>query len=608
MSTQSAVDDDLFRKVALVVGFLAIAGSALAARANPATGYELSLYTMTSPFVWAGLVVALAVALAVAFVPSSGTSHTRGTQALALVLGGVVMVVFAGLPIIRGYRFYGHHDALTHLGWARAISEGTIVPFDLFYPGIHTVTVLINSALGIPLSRSLLFVVLISVLVFCVFVPLCVGTITQSQQAAAIAAFSAFLLLPITTISMYLQAHAMSQAVLFSALLFYLFVKYLRVDRTSASVSAIGVLFALTATATVVYHPQLVAHLIAVFIGISVVQYVARRFWSRGRIAGQTPMYSVTLFFIALFLVWTANHGFFSGMLEYFFESVIEYFFERGSGGEETIATQGTSLASLGGGLLEIFLKLFFPQLMFSLLAGGLALAAVVFRRSPYVSSIRAETTYFVTALVALVPLFLIYFAASGATMYFRVMGLMMVFVTILGSLVIYGLSTRYANRRQQSPSTSRPLLAAGFAVLLTLSLVAIFPSPYIYNASPHVSDAQMDGYGTAFETQADDVGFIGLRDGPNRFDDAINGNAERMHLHEGPPEEGLNSRLAEQYDGDRYLVLTQADRERETIAYGELRYSEAEFDSIATQPRVDRVQSNGEFELYWIRGNDNRN
>lgn len=602
MSTQSAIHDDLFPKLALVIGFLAVASSALVARANPATGYELSIYTMTSPFVWAGLMAALAVALAIAFVSSSGTGHTRVNRSLAIVLGGLVMVIFAGLPIIRGYRFYGHHDALTHLGWARAISEGTMVPFDLYYPGIHTVTVLVNSAIGIPLSRALLLVVLVSVIVFCIFVPLCVGTITRSRQAVAIGAFSAFLLLPITTISMYLEAHAMSQAVLFSALLFYLFTKYLRTDRASASVSAIGVLFALTATATVVYHPQLVAHLIAVFVGISLVQYVARRFWSRSQIAGQTPMYSVTVFFIALFLLWTANHGFFSGMLEYFFNSVIEYVFERGSGGEATIATQGASLAAAGGSLLEIFLKLFFPHLVYSLLAGGLALGLLLFRHSVFVSSIRAETTYFVTALVALVPLFLVYFASAGATMYFRVMGLMMVFVTILGSLVIYGLVSRRTDRSQQPSSIGRPLLAAGFAVLLTLSLVAVFPSPYIYNPSPHVTDTQLNGYETAFATQDDEVELVGMRNGPNRFDDALHGNADRMRLHQDVSEGSLGS-LAEQYDDDRYLVLTQADRERETIVYGELRYSEAEFDSLATQPRVDRIQSNGELETYYVHG-----
>lgn len=599
MSTQSTITGNSVRTIALAIGFFAVSGSALVARNDPATGYELSLYTMTSPLVWAGLIVAMTVALAVAFVPSPGN---RGSGSLALVLGGLAMVVFVGLPIIRDYRFYGRHDALTHLGWARAISEGTITPFDMFYPGIHTVTVLINSVIEIPLSQSMLIVVLLAVLVFCVFVPLCVGTITENDRAIVIATFAGFLLLPITTLSMYLQAHAMTQSVLFSALLFYLFAKYLRADRTLASASAIGVLLLFAASAAVVYHPQLIAHLIAVFFCISAVQFLSRRFWSGSRISEQTPMYGFTLFLIVLFLVWTANHGFFSGMFEYFFNSVVEYVFARGSGGEATVAARGSSLSSVGGSLIEIILKLFFVHLVFGLLGGCFALGVLLSRDSDELSAIRPETTYFLAALVGLVPVFAVYFASSDSTLYFRVVGLMMVFVTFLGSIAIYRIADRSSGLSEsiRTRSFGRLVLAAGFAALLVLSLATVFPSPYIYHASPHVSEMQMDGYGTAFDTKAEDVQFAGLASGPNRFDDAVNGNAEKMGAHADAPESSLSG-LADEYDSDRYFVLTQTDYEREALLYSGLRYTAADFEAVESQQRVERIQSNGEFDMYYV-------
>ncbi|RKD97400.1 MFS transporter [Halopiger aswanensis] len=600
MSTQSSVGDSL-RKVALTLGFLAVAASALVARSNPATGYELSFYTMTPTEVWAGLLVALAASLAVAFGPSGGDRTDRG---LAVVLGGLVMTVFVGLPIVRGYRFLGHHDALTHLGWARALSEGTIVPFDLYYPGIHTVTVFIHSALGIPLSRSMLLMVLLAVLVFCTFVPLCVGTIAPDDRgrAAAIGAFAGFLLLPITTISMFLEAHAMSQAVLFSALLVYLLVKYVRPGRESVSrpASAIGVALAFVSIATVVYHPQLVAHLIAVFLGICALQFLARRVAAGGRMANQTTLYGHSLFLIGLFLVWTANHDFFSGMFEHFFSAAIEFLLEGRSGAGDTVAVQGASLSSIGGSLVEVFFKLFTAQLVFVILVGALALAVVVRRNSSWVSSVRAETMYFLTALVALVPLFGIYFLAPDSTMHFRVFGLMMLFVTLLGSIAIHGLTARFSGDRSRFVP-GHPVIAVGFALLLVLSLAAVIPSPYTYKASPHVSDTQMSGYEAAFENRDEDIGFLGLRDGPNRFDDAINGNEERMHRHQDLDESSFGDPLATRYDEDRYLALTRVDYEREVNAYNELRYTEEELDSVATQPRVNRVQSNGEFDLYYV-------
>lgn len=604
MSTTA--DDELARKFTLAIGFLVLAGSVLLARSRPATGYELSLYTATPVGFWIGLLLAVAIALAVAFVPPDGETISR-TRPIALVLGGLSMAVFAGLPIVRGYRFHGHHDALTHLGWARAIHDGTMSPFELYYPGIHTVTTLVTTTLGTPLERSMLSVVLLAVLVFCVFVPLCVGTIVRDRRAVVIATFAAFLLLPITTISMYMSAHAMSQAVMFSALLFYLLTKYLRTDRAVSSVSAAGVALAIAAAATIVYHPQLVAHLIVVFVGIALVQHLAGRVASEGRIAGQTPIYGHTLLLVVLFLVWTSSHGFFGGMVEYFLTSAVEFVLE-GRGGADTVETQGASLAAIGGSLGEIFFKLFFAQLLFTMLTAALALG-LVGSRSALIRQIRPEATYFLVALGGLMPLFFVYFVAPESTMHFRVFGLMMVVITVLGSIAafaIYAWLTESDSPRSRGrlPGT-RPLFAVGFAVLLVLSLAAVFPSPYTYNASPHVSDTKMSGYETAFDERLEDVPIVGLRNGPNRYDDAINGNEDRTRIHEGTPDEGLGVNLPEQYEADRYLVLTRTDYERETTAYRELRYTESEFDSVATQPRVDRIQSNGEFDLYWIRGSD---
>ncbi|SFB93011.1 hypothetical protein SAMN05444422_10399 [Halobiforma haloterrestris] len=620
MSPPTAADAEPFRKLALAIGFLALTGSALLARSAPATGYELSIFTSTPPLVWGGLLLATAIALTVAFVPPAGSENRNGdsrgraatrarTRPVALLLGGLSMALFAGLPIVRGYRFFGRHDSLTHLGWARAISEGTIVPFDLYYPGIHTVTVLTSSVLGTPLARSMLYVVLLAVLVFCTFVPLCVGTIVEDRRAVTIATFAGFLLLPVTTISMYMSAHAMSQAVMFSALFFYLLIRYVRADRTTATVSATGTLLALAAVATVVYHPQLVAHLIVALAGIALVQFLARRVASDGPVAGHSTVYGHTFLLIALFLVWTSNHGFFSGMAGHYLGAAVEFLLE-GRGGADTVATQGASLSAIGGSLTEVFVKLFLAQLVFTLLAAALV-TGVVISRSSLLRRVRPETTYFTVALLGLGPLFLIYFVAPDSTMHFRVFGLMMVFVTVLGSIALFGLYAWATDSRGPRSRMSvrlpggRPLFAVGFALLLVLSLAAVFPSPYTYNASPHVSEAEMGGYEDAFDESVEDVSFVGLRNGPNRYDDAINGNEDRMRLHEGPPEGGLGSNLAEGYDEDRYLVLTKSDYERETVAYRELRHTESELDSVDSQPGVDRLRSNGEFHLYWIDGGD---
>ncbi|ARS88936.1 hypothetical protein [Natrarchaeobaculum aegyptiacum] len=615
MSTQSPARDPV-RTLALSIGFLTLAGSVFLARGSPATGYELSLYTNTPLGVWAGLLLALAIAAGVAFVPSGNDVTRSGGVALA----GLTVVTVITMPIVRGYRYMGQHDALTHLGWARGITQGSINPFDLFYPGIHTTTTMLASGLEIPVERAMFLVVVLTAIVFFVFVPLTLWTITERRFAVVVGAFAAFLLLPITTISMYLSAHAMSQAVLYSALLCYLFVAYLRTDRERAAFTAVGVAFAVAAIAAVVYHPQFLAHFIVVVFAVCGVQYLARRLARDGPIASQTPMYGQALFLLGLFLVWSSNHGFFSGTIVHFASSIVDFLTGAGGIFGGSAQTQADSLTAVGGSLLELFFRLFTPQFVFSVLAAVLGLAVVLGRCTGRLASIRPESWYFTAAVVALVPLFFAYFFAPGSSMYFRVFGLMMVFVTLLGALAIYAVAVRLTddsatdsargkNRRESTRSSvtvpttvsSHPVFAVVLGVLLVLSLVAIFPSPYTYTESPHVSDTTMSGYETAFATGNDEVDYLGLRDGPNRFDDAVNANEDRSWRHFDVPADVLRSDVAGEYGEDRYLVLTEMDVEREEIAYRGLRYSAGDFEGVEGQPNVDRIQSNGEFNRYYV-------
>ncbi len=607
-----SLERDLVGRLALVVGFLALAGSTIAAHRQPATGYELSILTATSPVVWAGLLTAMTIALGVTF--SAGIS--RWSCRLALVLGGLTTTVYAGLPLIRGYRFYGHHDALTHLGWARGLGDGSIGPFELFYPGIHSMTVVLTSALEIPLSQAMLLTVLLTAVVFTIFIPLTVRRITDDDGAVTIAAFAGFLLLPITTISMYLTAHSMSQAVFLTALFVYLLILVVRTDRRGWELTGLDLAFAVVAVALVVYHPQLVAHLIVVCCGITAVQFVARRIDGWQQIADHAPIYAHTGFVIGIFLLWTANHGFFTGTMVHFGTSVVDFLTGEGGTPAQSVAAQGDSVTAVGGTILETFFRLFAAHVVFGLLVVGLLLA-MVRGESAWLERIRPETTYFTAGLLGLVPVFFVYLFAPGSSMYFRVFGLMMVFVTLLGSLGLATIGVRVASRVPERSATAQeqaaadggrvgtghPVFGIVFAVLLVVSLVAVLPTPYTYTASPQVSHTTMDGYETTFSYQDDDVDFLGLRDGPNRFDDALHSNAERSWVHQDVPPEAFRNGLTDHYDDHYYLTVATFDEQRETIAYHELRYTAGDFDAIDAEPGVNRIGSNGDLETYAVHG-----
>ncbi len=585
----------LWRKIALLIGFLAVTGATLFAHTNPATGYELSVYTMTPVWVWVGLAVALATALFISFSPTV----ERQFRSSALLLGGLATFVFVGIPIIRGYSFYGHHDALTHLGWARALGGGTIGPTDLPYPGIHTASVFINSTVGLSIPHAMLLVVALAMLLSFMFVPLTVGEITSNQFAVTVAAFSAFLLLSVTTIATHMHAHAMTQSVMLSSLFIYLATVYLLSGHRQGSITAIGAGLAFVSTALVLYHPQLVAHLLVFAIGISFVQYLARRYREDGPIAAHQPLYGQTLVLAGAFIIWTSNIGFYIGTIQSIGTSATEFLLGTGEAGA-AVASQGASLGAIGASVTEIFLKLFGVSFLFVVLVAGLVLVTLL-KSEKLSENVAATTIYFTTGLVGLAGLFVLYFIASGSEIYFRVFGLMMIFVTILGSIVIA--SSVSSLSRVTGSRTVYSASAILFGVLLVASLVAVFPSPYIYTSSSHVTDAQLDGYERSFAAQDEDVDIVGFRDGPNRFDDAINANEERMKLHGSAEEDAFDEGLPQFYSSDQYLAISEHDQQRETVAYQELRFTENDFDSVSYDSSISRVQSNGEFELYYVHG-----
>ncbi|WP_265107827.1 hypothetical protein [Halosolutus halophilus] len=561
----------------------------------PATGYELSLYAGTSIQFW--MLFASTVVVSVIAALRATTTWDRG---VALVLGGGAAAVFVGLPVLRGYRFYGTGDALTHLGWMRGIEAGAFAPVALEYPALHTLAVFLSATLEVDLTRAAMLVIVLLACLFVLFVALSIGTVFDSRYSTTVGTFSALLFLPITTLSTFMVPHAMSQAILFSSIVFYLFLRYVRDPDSLARRSATGLGLSIALIALVVYHPQLAAHLLVALFSVCALQVLYRRFRSNHPIANHRSIFGQIVVLAGAFLVWTSNHGFFTGVIEYAASSAAAYFLADGSAGE-SVNSQSASLSELGASVVELFLKLFAPSLVFIALVGFVVLWTVFERDGAMTRETEGLLPYFTVSLCGLSGVFALYYLGSYGTMYFRVLGLMLLLVTIVGAVAISAVITGLSRRVPTGLVHGAAVVA--FGLLILFSLIAVFPSPYIYSASPHVTEMSMSGHETAFENQDPEVSFAGIRAGPNRYADASNGELERTRHYEGVSGEEIDEGLAGQYSDDRYLTVTRTDREREVRAFQELRYTESQLDSISSQSDVNRVQSNGEFELYYVRG-----
>lgn len=575
---------------ALAVGFLALAAGVGAAYATPARGYELSIYRATPPAFWAGVGTALAAAVGVlALAP-----RDRDVSAALLGGGGVLAVV--ALPAVRSYYFYGQVDSLTHLGWAREIVAGQQSVTELFYPGSHVSAALIGSVAGVDLTRAVLLFVPAVAVVYVLFVALTVRVLAPGRRAGAVGAVSGALLLPLNNVSTHLMFHPYSLATLLAPLFLFLLVRhvtdYRGLTRSPRLVSPTGVALLLVGAGLLFVHSQAMLNLLLLVGAVVAVQVYYRRSHPDHPIADQRLVVGQFLLLGGLFLAWNLRHEAMFSTLDSLVAAVV------GDASVGPVVAQRTgSLSAIGASLTGVFAKLFLVSTLYVLLSAALVVAVL---RGGKTVEPRTESgvTYLAAGGAALVPLVVLHAFGPLSSYLFRYLGFGMVLATILGALAIH----------VGVPDWRGLLARTGAAVValavFALSLSVLFPSPFVYSPSHHVTEAGVAGYGTAMDTQAEDVPIASVRGGVRRYADALGAEDVPYDRVERVGALPLGD-LPGYYPADRYFAVTETDRVREVRAYRELRYSADEFGALGTTPGVHRVETTGSFDLYYVEGEE---
>lgn len=594
--------EDLVATGLLAVGFFALAGAILYARSVPATGYELSIYAGTPVVVWGAIGAAVLVAAVYAlFLPPNRT------RLWALVLGGSAITTIVSMPLIRGYFFVGVGDSLSHLGWARSIQRASILPQQMFYPSIHSLTDAIDLVTAMGLRRSMMLVVVVTLVAFLIFVPLTARAMTGSSRALVFGALSAWLLLPINHIAVHLMPHPSTQATFVATLAVYLLVRY--VQSSSEDVSggpfAFGALFFLVGAGLVLYHPMQALNLFILCATVGLIQFLARRRAMDSIVASHQPLYAQTGLLGLFLFAWMVPRERFQGAFEGVYSDILLLNFVGGDRAE----TVSDGAVSVGASLPELFVKIFLVSSVFAALTGLFFLLTSTGRLDDDVRS-QSLVLYLGAALVPLVGLFGAYFVGSP-TLGYRQLGFIFVIATIVGAValskLIGGLQSRLTF------DTARSVAAVAMVVMLAMSMVVIFPSPYIVKTTQHVSEQQYSGFETTFENRNEEVFFSSAGVGPERFSDAIYG-FENVTEPVGVPVADAQidpanattdsnlSNVSGQFEGPRYFVTTDMDTQREVLLYNEKAYTRADYESLPTQRQLNLVQSNSEYSLYVTR------
>jgi len=614
---------DAWGRLVLTVGFLAVAAGTVVAWQTPATAYEVSIYAATPLPFWIGASIGFLSAAVVTL-----RSCRDRVAGLAVVLGLVTTVTIGALPVVRSYRFYGRADPMSHLGWATEMLAGRMSFGDVFYPGGHSTTALLTDAMGVPIERGMLLVAALYFALYVVFIPLIAKALSGNRELTVIAAFSGFMVLPVNQISNGLFFHTYSMAMWFFPVFLYALVKHIRSEPAVDSITdavmsdladgpildAVGawnVVLAVLGVTLILIHPQVALNVI-ILLGTLVVLHAVVCRWFDLFVSDLRPVYGVFVFIALCWLVWIFQFDQVFSVGERVAVSTYEAILGTAEAGE-SVETRAESAQSVDASIAELFVKLFLVPSVYIAL-GFLMFVYTLWRSfqdadkrhlSADVDPLsRSVVTYFGYAGLVLGPFFIAHFMGPISHLFFRHYGFGMMFAIVLGAAAIHRIGVVIPEGWMKA---AKPLALGLLAVALALSLLTVFTSPYIYNATHHVNDQHIDGFDTAIEHRAEDIQWSGIRNGPGREFDALVPGTVRQNRPDvigGAStynESELQSLLSGASDEVMYLPVSQIDVDREVIAYREVRYSEESLRRIGAQPGVHHVQSNGGFDLYYV-------
>ena len=605
------------QEVLTTLGFFALTTALYVGHTTPARAYELSIYAATPAQFWVGLGLAAAVGIMVSF--SRRAAPVTRSLGCLLIAGSLVAV--AAIPVIRGYHFFGPGDSLTHLGWTRDIATGALNPVDLLYPGLHTTSLLIGELAGLPVEYSLELVIIIFVTMFVAFVPVVVSYLAEGIWVVPVAIICAGLFIPINNASVFRMAHPATQTILLSPFVVYLLIVHLegsKVDTDSflRRPSRTDLLIAIAGLSAIMLHPQIALSLIVAVAAMATLQVLAQVRRSGSLIANHRLLVGHTLFLSAAFVLLTEGNARARRSATATLQAFVD-FFTGSTTPADGAAARSASVADIGGSIEVLFLKLFGVSAVLCVITAILTI--LVLYRGYCGSQSTADTylTYLIAGSVSVTMIFAFYFLSSVSTQYFRQLGFLMVFVTLIAAAGI----TRFTPDNQPDSTSERDrvlntqtasqLIVVGIMlvliVLLVASLYSFYRAPYIYTPSDQVPEGHIEGMEAAFERmdQNQSIRSIRLTGGLYRYQDGIYGvdRSRSMNIKSGyvEPRAFNSGNYTGYYNESHYMAMTERDAKRELIAFKELHFERAGADRLDSHRRLDRVVSNGQVRVYYV-------
>jgi hypothetical protein len=586
-------------KILTIACFILILFSSFIAHAHPAKGYELSIYESTPTFVWIFLIFSIIGGVTIivhqVYTKAYKNSNFWLFGFLILILSRMTLLY---IPFIRGY-YTWRGDNISHIGHVKDVLLTGHFATDNCYPVTHILLAELTSILGAPIELIVNHSTALFSVFYVVFIYLLATAVLprRDAQLLSVAAIGSVLF---NVYNVYLMPNGWS--ILYLPLLFFFFFKSFKSLEYKLLLVIILVLYPF-------FHPLSSTVLVIMLLTIgfvSVLMYIIEhKKISLGNILHSFPLTQV-LIVLGILLPWILSFQAFNLNIRSLYTALTT------GQSLDVIAQMGSTLDKINLHGLE-FIKHVIKMMGDEIIFLALSLIAAIILLKSYKDHTEIKSNKNLAILLGITFVIGIIYASY---LFNIIPGLENIgALRLLRYLVIFTpIFVGYAF--QHFLSKRRTYITASLCILIIMtasiiSILSLYPSPYILRPTSEVTEMDMQGFEWVVEYKSTDIGCTCIMSPPYRFADAILGDIEedkRSDIEHYAPQipdhfgYANHSTLGESYKKDRYAAITQMDKViYDTVWEVVGRFNKEDFEKSENDKTVDKLYSNGECDVWYI-------
>ena len=587
-----------FIKLIASIGYILITIAIIFAAQKPATGYEASIYASAPFLVWVCLGIAIAIGIGITVYQ---TTHNNASKAWIMGLSLIILtnITICALPIIRGYYLWnGGGDTGAHLGIIQQLLITGHVSDGNVYPISHILIAQTSLILNIEPLILIKYSLLPFNVIFMVATYLFATTIFPNKGQILISTLAGIIMISPWSITFFPNGVG---NLIYPLVLYILFNAIL-----TKSKSWLILLFAFVALLPPL-HPIPALMLCVVLLSY----FIYKSFiFPRLNYNHEKPMAtsSITLFF--LLLIWTISWISYFGIWNTFILNIKELF----TGGNLTHLQQLVDTMQYtnhyGYSVTQLLIKNYGADLTYIIIS--IIAFFILYKKSQSNNYVHYVLSLYLPALIIMITLILMYFSSfqfNPDRLLYYIIVLLPIFVGFMLHEVIKWASSNNVIRFFPM------LIITIFFVIISLNSISIlYPSPYTLTISYDNPRGEVFGWDWYLHKKNQNVYTSYWYTSISRHASYLLTAQEKLGRQDISDKSVIDlpfhlgydrvNQLGQYYNTNIYVVLTELSTSVYTDIYpkmASIRATPSDFVKIETDPSVNKLYSNGEYNIYFV-------